>query len=205
MTNWYLWTMVLESPLDCKDINPVNSKGNQSWIFIGRTDAEAEAPILRPPDAKSQLIRKDPDSGKDWRQEKGKTEDKMVGWHHWFDGHEFEEAPGDGEGQGNLVYFNPWGHKESDTTEWLKNNDLPKRGNWGSESLALVWGHRASQWPCWASYQAWVTARTESLPCSSALGWRRGTVQHLLACWGRWGMGPAVSVCNCSSPANSWL
>ena len=97
------------------------------------------------------------------------------------------------------------GHKESDTTEWLKNNNLPKGGNWGSESLALVWSHRASQLPCWASYQAWVTARTETLPCSSALGWRRGTAQRLSACWGRWGMGPAVSVCKCSLPANSWL
>ena len=97
------------------------------------------------------------------------------------------------------------GHKESDTTEWLKSNNLPKGGNWGSESLALVWSHRASQWPCWASYQAWVTARAETLPCSSALGWRRGTAQHLSACWGRWGMGPAVSVCKCSLPANSWL
>ena len=87
----------LESPLDCKDIQSVYPKGNQSWIFIGRTDAEAEAPILWPSDAKSQLIRKDPDAGKDWGQEeKGTTEEEMVGWHHWFDGHEFEQAPGDG-------------------------------------------------------------------------------------------------------------
>ena len=93
--NWCFWTVVLEkileSPLDCKEIQSVNSKGNQSWIFIGRTDAEAEAPILWPSDEKSQLIRKDPDAGKDWRQEeKGMTEDEMVGWHHRLHGHEFE-------------------------------------------------------------------------------------------------------------------
>ena len=104
--NWCFWTVVLEktaeSPLNCKEIKPVNHKGNQAWIFIVRTDTEAL--ILWPPNAKSQLIRKDPDSGKDWRQEeKGKTEDKMVGWHHWLNGHEFEQAPGDGEGQGRLV------------------------------------------------------------------------------------------------------
>ena len=90
----------LESLLDCKEIKPVNPKGNQPWIFIGRTDAEVEAPIIWPPDVKSQFIKKDPDAGKDWRQEeKGKTEDKMVGWHHWLNGHEFEQALGDGEGQ----------------------------------------------------------------------------------------------------------
>ena len=94
-------------------------KGNQSWIFIGRTDAEAEAPILWPPDVKNWLLGKDPDAGKDWRQEKGTTEDGMVGWYHWLDGHEFEQAPGDGEGQGGLVCCSPWGCKESDMTELL--------------------------------------------------------------------------------------
>ena len=93
--NWCFWTMVLEktleSPLDCKEIQPVHPKGNQSWIFIGRTDVEAEAPILWPPDVKNQLIRKDPDTGNDWRrEEKGMTEDEMIGWHHRLDGHEFE-------------------------------------------------------------------------------------------------------------------
>ena len=92
--NWCFWTMVLEkileSPLDCKEIKPVNPKGNQSWLFIGRTDAEAETPILWPPDAENQLTGKDPDAGKDWRQEKGMTEDEMFGWHHWRDAHEFE-------------------------------------------------------------------------------------------------------------------
>ena len=99
--NWCFWTVVLEktaeSPLDCKDSKPVNPKENQSWIFIERTDAEAEAPVLWPPDAKSWLIGKDPDAGKDWRQEKGMTEDEMVEWHHWLDGHEFEQALGFGD------------------------------------------------------------------------------------------------------------
>ena len=112
----------LESPLDCKEIKPVHPKGNQSWIFIGRTDAEVEAPIFWPPDAKSWLIRKDPDAGKDWRQEKkGMTEDDMVGWYYQLNGHEFEQAPGD-EGQGCLACCSPWGHKESDLTEWLNKS-----------------------------------------------------------------------------------
>ena len=109
--NWCFWTVLLEktfySPLDCKEIKPINPKRNQSWIFIGRTDAEAEALILWPPDAKSQLIRKDLDTGKDRRkEEKGMTEDEMVWWHHWLDGHEFEQAPGD-DGQGSLVCCSP--------------------------------------------------------------------------------------------------
>ena len=123
--NWYFWTVVLEktlaSSLDCKEIKPVDPKGNQSWIFIGRTDAEAEAPILWPPDVKRRLAGKDPDAGKDWRQKKGTTEDKMVEWHHWLNGHEFEQASGDSEGQGSLVCCNPWGRKELGTTEQLNN------------------------------------------------------------------------------------
>ena len=107
----------LESPLDFKGIQPVNPKGDQSWTLIQRTDAEAEAPILWPPDAKSWLIGKDRDTGKDWRQEeKGTTEDKMVGRHHWLIGHEFEQTPGDTEGQESLECCSPWGHKESDMT-----------------------------------------------------------------------------------------
>ena len=110
----------LQSPLDSKEIQPVNPKGNQSWIFIGRTDAEAEAPILWPPDVKNWLTRKYPDSGKDWGQEeKGMTEDETVEWHHRLDGHEFELAPGVGDGQGSLLWCSPWGLKESATTEWL--------------------------------------------------------------------------------------
>ena len=102
LKNWCFWAVVLEKtlegPLDCKEINPVNPKGSQPWIFIRRTDAEAEVPILWPPDAKSRLIRKDPDARKDWRQEeKGMTDDEIIAWHHWLNGHEFEQAPGDGE------------------------------------------------------------------------------------------------------------
>ena len=126
--NWCFWTVVLEktleSPLDCKEIQPVHPQGDQSWIYIGRTDAEAETPILWPPDAKNRLIGKDPEAGKDWRQEeKGMTEDEIVGWHCQPDGHEFEQAPGVGDGQRGLACYSPWGHKELDTTEWLNWND----------------------------------------------------------------------------------
>ena len=121
--NRCFWIMVLEktleSPVDCKKIQPVHHKGDQSWVFIGRTDVEAKTPILWPPDAKSWLIWKDPDSGKDWGQEeKRTTEDEMVGWHHQLDGHGFGWTPGLGNGQGGLAYCGSWGHKESDTTEW---------------------------------------------------------------------------------------
>ena len=122
--NWYFWTVglekILESPLDSKEIKPVNPKGTQPWISIGRTDAEAEAPILWPPDVKSQLTGKDPDVEKDWGQEeKGTTEDEMVEWHYQLNGHEFEQTPGDSEGQRSLACCSPWGHKESDTTKSL--------------------------------------------------------------------------------------
>ena len=110
----------LESPLDCKEIQPVLSKGDQSWVFIGRTDAEAETPVLWPPHAKSRLIGRDPDAGRDWGQEeKGTSEDEMVGWHHPLIGHEFVWTPGVGDGQGDLACCDSWGHKESDTTERL--------------------------------------------------------------------------------------
>ena len=110
----------LESPLDCKEIQPVHPKGDQPWVSIERTDAKAETPILWPPHAKSWLIGKDPDAGRDWGQEeKGMTEDEMAGWHHWLDGHEFEWSPGVGDGQGGLACCDSWGHKESDTTERL--------------------------------------------------------------------------------------
>ena len=127
--NWYFWTVVLEkifeSPLDYKEIKLVNPKGNQSWIFIGRTEVEAETLILWSPDAKNWLIGKDPNSGKDWRQEeKGTTEDETIGWHHWYDGHEFEQAPGIGNGQGSLACCSPRGHKESDTIERLNWTEL---------------------------------------------------------------------------------
>ena len=125
--NWCFWTVVLEktleSPLDGKEIQPVCPKGNQSWIFIARTDAKAETPILWPPDAKNWLIWKDPDAGKEWRwEEKGMTEDEMVVWHHRLNGHEFEQALGVDNGQGGLACCSPWGCKESDMNEplnWL--------------------------------------------------------------------------------------
>ena len=114
--NWCFPIVVLkktlESPLDCKEIKPVNPKGNQSWIFIGRTDAEAETPILWPPDAKNWLLGKEPDAGKDWRQEEKGTEDEMVGWHHRFKGHEFEQALEVGDEQGSLEFCSSWGRKK---------------------------------------------------------------------------------------------
>ena len=124
----------LESPLDCKDIQQVHPKGDQSWIFIGRTDVEAETPILWAPDAKSLLIWKDPDAGKDWGQEeKGKTEDKMVGSHHRLNEHGFGWTRGVGDGQGGLACCGSWGRKELDTTEqlnwtpWKKSYDQPRQ------------------------------------------------------------------------------
>ena len=129
LKNWCFGTVVLEktleSPLDCKEIKPVNPKGNQSWIFIGKTDAEAEVPVLWPPDLKSQITGKDPDAGKDWRkEEKGTTEDEMVGWHHWLNGHESEQDSGDAEGQGSLVCCSLQGCKKSDMTEQLNTNNI---------------------------------------------------------------------------------
>ena len=138
LKNRCLWIVVLEktleNPLDWKEIKPVNPKGDQSWIFTGRTDAEAETPILWPPDVKSQLIRNDYDAGKDWRQEEKGMTNEIVGWHHWLNGHEFEQAPGDGEGQGSQVCFSPWGHKESDMTEWLTWTEFLSQHNLMSSS-----------------------------------------------------------------------
>ena len=130
--NWYFWMVVLEktleSPLHCKEIKPIHPKGDQSWIFIGRSDAEAEALILCLPDVKNWLTGKDPDAGKDRRQEeKGPTEDEMVGWHHWLNGHEFEQALEAGDGQRSLVRCSPCSLKELDTTEWLNSTE----GKWG--------------------------------------------------------------------------
>ena len=157
LKNWCFWTVVLEktleSPLDCKEIQPVHSKENQSWIFNGRTCAEAETPILWPPDMKNWLIWKDPDAGRDWRrEEKGTTEDEMFGWHHQHLGPEFEYAPGVGGGQGSLTCHSPWDHKESDMTEqvnWLnwtqslttqnKNKNINVLGNpWWSRGYDSV-------------------------------------------------------------------
>ena len=127
---WCFWTLVLEkapqSPLDCKEIQPVHPKGDQSRVFIGRTDAEAETPVLWPPHAKSWLIGKDLDAGRDWGQEeKGMTEDEMGGWHHRLDGHEFEYTLGVCDGQEGLACCDSWGRKESDTTEQLSWTGLP--------------------------------------------------------------------------------
>ena len=129
LSNWCFWTMVLEktleSPLDCKEIQPVHSKGDQSWVFIERTDAKAETPVLWPPHVKSWLIGKDSDAGGDWGQEeKGTIEDEMAGWHHRLDGREFEWTPGDGDGQGGLSCCDSWGRKESDMTERLNWTEL---------------------------------------------------------------------------------
>ena len=129
LKSWCFWTVVLEktleSPLDCKEMQPVHPKGDQSWVFIGRTDVEAETAILWPPDVKSWLIGKDLDAGKDWGQEeKETTEDEMVGWHHRLNGHEFGWTLGVGDGQGGLVCCDSRGRKESDTTEQLIWSDL---------------------------------------------------------------------------------
>ena len=135
LKNWCFWTVVLEktleNPLDCKEIKPVNPKGNQSWIFIGKTDAKADAPIFWPPDGKNWLIWKYPDAGKDWGwKEKGMTEDKMVGWHYRLDGHEFEQVPGVSDGQGSLACCTPWSCKEQDTgvTELNWTESFKKKG-----------------------------------------------------------------------------
>ena len=138
LKNWCFWTVVLEktleSPLDCKEIQPVHPKEDHFWIFIGRTDVQAETAILWPPDAKSQPIRNDPDPGKDWRQEEKETiEDEMVGWHHRLNGHEFEQTPGVGDGQGSLACCSPWGHKELDIIELL---------NWTTASTLLTAGYK---------------------------------------------------------------
>ena len=126
--NWCFRTVVLEktleSPLDCKEIKSVHPKGDQSWIFIRRTDAEAETPILWPPDGKNWFIGRDPDAGKDWTQEeKEMTENEMVGWHHWLNGHEFEQALGVGNGQGGLACCSPWGRTW--LSDWTELNQKP--------------------------------------------------------------------------------
>ena len=184
--NWCFWTMVmeknLESPMDCKEIQPVHPKGDQSWVFIRGTDAEAETPVLRPPDGKNWLIGKDPHAGKDWRWvEKGTTEDEMVGWHHRLNGHEFEPTPGVGDGQGGLACCDSWGRKESDTTERLnwtelkKNKEIGKAQSWfgiwglaGCIILFLVkwntYGNMKVIWVCWhATLGEWLNLEPRKL------------------------------------------
>ena len=150
--NWCFWIVTLkktlESPLDFKEIQPVHPKGNQCWIFIGRTDADAETPILWPPDGKNWLI------GKDWRQEKEMTEDEMVGWHHQLDGREFEQALGVGDGQGSLVCCSPWGHRV--------------RHNWATKLNSLVgtllWLYHHPPHAILLPYQCYSPLYTASLP-----------------------------------------
>ena len=147
--NWFFWTVVLEktleSPLDCKEIQPFHSEGDQPWDFFGRNDAKVEIPVLWPPYVKSWLIGKDFDVGRYWGQEeKGMTEDEMAGWRHWLDGRESEWTPGVGDGQGGLVCCNSWGRKESDSTEWLNWTGSPSAdtewdGEWGNRSSCLAW------------------------------------------------------------------
>ena len=138
--NWCFWTVVLEktleSPLDCKEIQPVHPKGDQSWVFFGRTDAEAGTPILWTPDVKNWLIWKDPDAGKDWRwEDNGRTGDEIVGWHYQLDAREFEQALGVGDGQGILVCCSPWSCKELGRNEWL---------NWASSSEKAMAPHSST-------------------------------------------------------------
>ena len=140
--NISIWTVVLEktleSPLDCKEIQSVHSEGDQPWDFFGRNDAKAETPVLWPPHAKSRLIGKDSDAGRDWGQEKkGTTDDEMAGWHYWLDGRESEWTPGVGDGQGGLACCDSWGRKESDMTEWLNWTELSKSDT-GITSVPLV-------------------------------------------------------------------
>ena len=150
--SWCFWIVVLkktlESPLNCKVIKPVNSKGTQPWRSIGRMDAKAEAPILWPLYAKSWLTGKDPDAWKVWRQkEKGVAKDEMVGWHHWLNRHEFEQTLGDSDGQGSLAHCSPWARKESDTTEWLNKNNKVKLLLF-VDAMILCIGNKDSIKPC---------------------------------------------------------
>ena len=183
LKNWCFWTVVLERtlevPLDCKEIQPVHPKGDQSWAFIGRTDAEAEIPILRSPDAKNWLIWKDPDAGKDWGQEeKVMTEDEMFGWHYWLNGHEFGWTLAVGDGQG-LACCSPWGHKESDTTERLNWNEL--KGTFILTSGNRLWGFTCTYF--WINCSV-LFQRGRPLTPSSII-WRSQGLPTVLA-WALW-------------------
>ena len=160
-----LWLLkkTLESPLDCKEIQPVNPKGNQSWIFIGRTDAEAEAPILWPPDAKSRLIGKDAHAGKDWGQEEKGTIEDEIGWHHWLNGHEFKQDPGNGERQGSLACCSPRGSKESDTTKRLNssNNLKPETADHVAEQFSWA------PLPCCSPWASQVVLVAKNSPANA--------------------------------------
>ena len=178
LKNWCFWTMVLEktleSSLDCKRIQPVHSKGDQSWVFFGRTDAKAEPPVLWPPHAKSWLIWKDPDAGRDWgREEKGMTEDEMAGWHHQLDGQEFGWTPGVGDGQGGLACCDSWGHKELDTTQrlnWTELKDpLYSAGNSTQYSVVTYMGKEAAAVAAAKSLQPSRCSRVRLCPPGSSV------------------------------------
>ena len=165
----------LESPLDYKEIQPVHLKGDHSWIFIGRTDVKAHTPILCPPDVKSWLIWKEPDAGKDWGQEeKWTTEDEMVGWHHWLNGHGFWWTLGVGDGQGGLVCWGTWGCKESDTTEWLNDSSV----QWCLKQQ--VCAH--NEWMNQFSSVEWVSELMNYIQCSG----NQIARHHLEGDWERW-------------------
>ena len=185
----------LESSLECKEIKPVNPKGDQSWIFIGRTDAEAEAPILWPPDVKNWLTEKDPDAGKDWRQEdKGMTEDQKVGWHHWLNGHEFEQAPGDGvlesmgsQRVGHKNYV--WPHK---TTAPCSIYTSASEGEWELHwaQTVLWWSLNSQTHQClmfswhlrddWKVHRRWLTVQSQGQDWNPGPSLSSLSVQHFL-------------------------
>ena len=205
LKNWCFWTLVLEktleSPLDCKEIQPVHPKGNQSWIFIGRTDAETETPIFWPPNSKNWLPGKDPDAGENWRwEEKGTTEDEMVGWHHRLDGHEFARASGVGDGQGSLACYTVHGVAKS----WTRLSNWTEL-NWtylAASFLTLPGGHVMfhSWWMMWIYYYisllyAFIATSLFALDiplASSAYAWKSASnsVSSLVGPgvrWGKWG------------------
>ena len=181
LKNWCFGTVVLEktleSPLDCKEIQPVHPKGDQSWVFIWRTDAEAETPVLWPPHVKSWLIGKDSDAGRDWGQEKGKIEDEMAGWHHRLNAHEFVWTPGVGDGQGGLACCDSWGHKELNMTERLNWTELRLkigtrqhgRGiGWGDHFLPHKFIKRSFEWWATSTKQLVNTGRRHLAPRKAA-------------------------------------
>ena len=178
LKNWCFWTVVLEktleSPLDCKEIQPIHSEGDQLWDFFGRNDAKAETLVLWPPHAKSWLIGKDSDFGRDWGQEKkGTTEDEMAGWHHWLNGRESEWTPGVDDGQGGLACCDSWGRKESDMTERVNWTDRQKssfsRTNVVFISIWKPWGLRQL---CFLSKGLFNEPDKAMAPHSSTLAWK---------------------------------
>ena len=160
----------LESPLDCKEIQPVHPKGDQSGVFIGRSDVEAETPVLWPPHVKSWLIGKDSDAGRDWGQEKGTTEDEMAGWHHWFNGCESEWTLGVGDGQGSLACCNSWGRKETWLSDWTELNWIDVLYQPGFLSDYMEQRSSPSALPKYTGYIAW--RRDECLLIEATESWK---------------------------------